>query len=214
MNVRRAPWIAVGIAVTALAATAFPAEALEYSREAGWWTSVTAQFVHWTRWMAVLDVGAAVGLAFALERRSRALASSALAGGMLATALCVALLLPEGAAYRGASGLATALYAALAADMLFDARDSRARLLPLASLAVFATKTVWEFATGTAPVVGSMQGVRVAPEVHAAAAVGGALVAALVRAQGCRSRSADRDARTVSGCSAPRCAARISAQRT
>lgn len=216
MNARQVPAVAAGIAMAATGLTCFPTPTLEFVRSSEPWRLLTAQFIHWTPGMAILDLGAALGIAIVLERRSRLLAVSATLVGLVATASCVALLLPTGSAYRGASGIATALYAALAIDTWLESRRTASRLLPLLSLAFFATKSAWELATGVSLFAGALPGVRVASEVHLGAACGGCFVALAVRTQWLRARrrSADRDARSASGCSEPKWAARISAQRS
>lgn len=181
MSARAVPWVAAGIAAAAGAAALAPAGALEYGCGDPWWRLLASQFVHWTPRMAALDLGAAIAIAATLERRSRRTTLAAALAGFAATAACVALLLPAGSTYRGASGIATALFAALAGELALRGPGRTRRLLAVAASSVFAAKCFSEFATGLAVAAGPMPGVRVAAEVHLAAWFAGTLAVLLLR---------------------------------
>lgn len=152
---------------------------LEYRRVAvlqgELWRPVTAQFVHWTPRMTVMDLGAMLILGACLEVRSRGLALATLAGAVLVIGLGIHLLLPEIGIYRGASGVDSALYVAFALEALRWSGKKAARWVVAAALLVFLLKVTWEAVTGEALAAGPLpEGVSVAPSVHLiGAAVGG-----------------------------------------
>ncbi len=157
-------------------------EALQYDRanvaSGAVWLLATGQFVHWSLRMAAFDLGAILLLGGLLEiRGARRLAAFALAAGAFATAAAVQFLPPYLALYRGASGLASALYVALAIELARTEAGWR-RGVALAAIAGFVLKVAWEMKTGQPIAAGAFPpGVIVASAVHAAASLAGALVA-------------------------------------
>ncbi len=170
--------VAVGFGLWASLAPG-PGPHLEYLRAAvaqgEIWRPMTGQFVHWTPRMTVMDLGAMLILGTCLEVRSRRLALATLTGSILVIGLGIHLLLPEIGTYRGASGVDSALYVAVALETLRWSGRTAARWVVAAALLLFLLKVTWEAATGEALAAGPLpQGVSVAPSVHLiGAAVGG-----------------------------------------
>lgn len=133
---------------------------------------------HWTHWTAehLLWDGLAAGvLAWLCGVRAPRRAAVALAAAAVAVPVAVLVALPEIVAYRGLSGLDSALYVLVATAMIRDAlREGRARaaLVPALALAAFVAKTVFELTTRSA--VFAETGAFVAvPLAHAAGAMVG-----------------------------------------
>ncbi|HEV7670872.1 MAG TPA: rhomboid family intramembrane serine protease [Thermoanaerobaculia bacterium] len=182
--VRRLPWLsaAVALAGTLVALCPATAQALQYDRagvtSGAIWLLLTSQLAHWSVRMAVFDLGAVLLLGALLEiRGARRLAALAIAGGALATAAVVQFLPPYFAFYRGASGLASALYVAAAIELAQTEAGWR-RLVALAAIAGFVLKVAWEVKTGQPIAMGAFPpGVVVTPVIHAAAGLAGAAAA-------------------------------------
>lgn len=159
----------------------FPAgaEILQYDRErvtsGAIWLLATGQIAHWSARMAAFDLGAVLLLGGLLEiRGNRRLAALAMTGGALATAAVVQWLPPRLAFYRGASGLASALFVALAIELARTETGWR-RGVALVAIAGFVLKVAWEVKTGQPIAAGALPpGVVVTPIVHAAAGLAGA----------------------------------------
>lgn len=183
--VRRLPWFSAAVALAGAVVALFPAslEALQYDRarvaSGAIWLLLTGQLAHWSLRMAVFDLGAVLLLGALLEiRGARRLAALAIAGGALATAAAVQFLPPHSAFYRGASGIASALYVAVAIELTRTETGWR-RFVALAAIAGFVLKIAWEAKTGQPFAAGTFPpGVAVTPAVHAAAGLAGAVAAA------------------------------------
>ncbi len=155
-------------------------EVLQYDRAATSngeiWRPFTSHFVHWTGRMALADLGALLILGSWVEIISRRLALACLAGGALITGAAIHLALTSFDTYRGASGIASALFAAAALELLQESRPGVARWVVALALVVFLAKLTFESATGKALAAGPLPiGVRVAPEVHLVGATAGVL---------------------------------------
>jgi hypothetical protein len=182
--VRRLPWLSAAVTLAGGVAALFPtgAEVLEYDRvrvtSGALWLLATGQLVHWSARMAAFDLGAILLLGGLLEiRGARRLAALAMAGGALATAATVQFLPPHLALYRGASGLASSLFVALAIELARTETGWR-RGVALAAIAGFVLKVAWEVKTGQPIAAGALPpGVVVTPIVHAAAGLAGAAAA-------------------------------------
>ncbi len=181
---RRLPWLSAALALAGTLAAFFPGcpEALQYDRlkvaSGAVWLLATGQIVHWSLRMAAFDLGAIVLLGGLLEiRGARRLAAFALTAGALATAVAIQLLPPHLALYRGASGLASALYVALAIELARTEAGWR-RGVAVAAIAGFVLKVAWEGKTGQPIAAGALPpGVVVASAVHVGGGLAGALVA-------------------------------------
>jgi len=175
---RRFPALTAALAASCTAASLVPAETLEYDRSrvaAGEvWRLITGQLVHWTPRMAALDTGMLLGLAIWLEvRGDRRLVALTLALGGGLTALAVHALSPDLIAYRGSSGLASALFV-LAAVRIVSATDPVTRNFAIAAVALFLAKAGFEFLAGQTLFAGPLPpGVHVVPLVHLLAGTGG-----------------------------------------
>lgn len=169
----RLPWLTAGFVALCAAASLVPsgAEALQYDREqvaAGKvWLLLTGQMVHWTVRMTVADLGTLLGLGAWLEiQGERKRLALALALGVALTAFAVHALSPDLSLYRGASGLASALFVLAALRIARDAQGTP-RLLAWLAAALFLGKDAWEAVTGQTLFAGPLpDGVEVVPLVH------------------------------------------------
>jgi rhomboid family GlyGly-CTERM serine protease len=175
---KRFPWITVALVALSAAASLVPAEALEYDRArvaAGEvWRLLTGQMVHWTARMAAFDLGMLLGLGIWLEvRGDRRLMSAALALGGALTALAVHALSPDLLAYRGSSGVASALFV-LAAVRIAKSPEPLPRALAITAVALFLAKAAFETLAGQTLFAGPLPpGVQVVPLVHLLGGLGG-----------------------------------------
>ncbi|MBI5433248.1 MAG: rhomboid family intramembrane serine protease [Planctomycetes bacterium] len=193
---RRVPWCTLGLVAAACVASFVDGAAerciltRDAVRDGELWRLASGHMVHTGRAFAALDLGVLLVLGAWLEFRSRALlVASVAAGGALAT-LAVWFVRPDVASYQGASALSSAVFAALAVELVLEPGARGRRVLAVAALALFAAKT-WFERDGTA-VVASLDGeLRVVAEAHAAGAVGGVLAAGLAALRN-RSRARTR----------------------
>ena len=160
------------LAAVALAASLAPGEGLEFVRErvgAGQsWRLLTCQLVHYTPRMAAWDLGTVVALVAWLEhRRDRRVAATSVAMGAVFTALAVHALSPDLVRYRGSSGIASALFVAVAVRSARGDGPLLSRVLAAIALTAFLAKVGIEAATGQACFAGTLPpGVAVVPLVH------------------------------------------------
>ncbi len=149
-----APWLTLGFVSLAAVASLEPglAERLVYERaavQAGEpWRLLTAQWVHGSPAMALLDLTVVGACGAWLERRSRGLALAVGGLALAAVALAVHTTQLQVERFEGSSGLAAALFAAVALDSALSAR--RGRLLAAALLAAVLAKASLEAWTGLA----------------------------------------------------------------
>lgn len=187
---RRWPWLTLsltGLGLLASLAARGPGT-LEYDRArvAGGevWRILTGQIVHWTARMTAADLGAVLVLGSWIEWRSRRLAALALAAGAVLIGLGIQFVSPGLERYRGASGLASALFVAGALELArrrpgaarggIDPAGGATRLAATFALALFVVKVTWEMITGRALFAGPLPpGVEVVPLVHLLGAFGG-----------------------------------------
>lgn len=181
---RRVPWLSASVVLAGALVALFPngSEVFEYDQaqvtSGAIWLLLTGQLAHWSLRMAAFDLGAVLLLGGLLEiRGARRLATLAIAGGALATAATVHFLPPHLALYRGASGLASSLFVALAIELVRKEAGWR-RMAALVAIAGFVLKVAWEVKTGQPIAAGALPpGVVVTPVVHAAAGLAGAAAA-------------------------------------
>lgn len=178
----RLPWLTVGLVATCAAASLVPggAETLQYDRarvatgEA--WLLLTGQMVHWTVRMTAADLGMLLGLGAWLEiQGERKRVALALILGAALSAFAVHALSPDLSLYRGASGLASALFV-LAALVISQKTAGVPRYLAWLAVALFLGKDAWEAFTGQTLFAGPLpDGVVVVPLVHLLGGLAGAL---------------------------------------
>src|SRR5262245_61940105 len=139
--------VTAALCAAALAALCLPAELCEYQRAAvargELWRLASVQLVHWTPRHAALDLAVPPGACAALERRSRTAAAGALLASLAAVAAAVHWGAPELARFRGASGLASGLVAALIVELLCTGGRA-ARALAAAAGVLFGAKLALE----------------------------------------------------------------------
>jgi rhomboid family GlyGly-CTERM serine protease len=177
---QRGPWVTVAIvlACAAIALTPGAAERLQYERAAvasgELWRLVTGQLAHWTPRMAAADL-LVVGIAGAwLEWRSRRLLVWTVAMAGAGVGLTIQAFTPHLASYRGSSGIASGLYAAVAGALIAERAPRWIRLAACLALLGLVGKTALEMATGDAIFAGPLPpGVSAVPEAHLAGALAG-----------------------------------------
>jgi rhomboid family GlyGly-CTERM serine protease len=161
--------IVLVLSVVVAAAAFVPGSWLELERGGAPWRILTCHLTHWTHEQLAWDGIAFFALAAACARRNR----SALQATLLASAVMVpvaVITLTDLAAYRGLSGLASAVFALI---LTLEARRSWAVALCAVG---FAGKLAFEFFAGSTLFVSNMgPGVVPVPVAHLAGAVVGAL---------------------------------------
>jgi rhomboid family GlyGly-CTERM serine protease len=132
--------------------------ALQWDREAiaagEIWRVITGHFVHWDGEHLFWDAAMFAVLGCLLEIRYRRAFLACLGSAALAISAAIWIFQPELATYRGLSGLDTALFAMLAADLLLESRRGaerslRAVALPALLLIGLLAKIAYEFIAGT-----------------------------------------------------------------
>lgn len=182
----RLPGASLLLAALALGVFLMPgaAELLQYDRAAvaagELWRLATCHWTHWDAGHLLWDMVVFALLGVVCEGRSRRRLWIALVLAALLVPAAVWLCLPDMEHYRGLSGLDSALFALLAAEVL---REKLREGKPLWALAVaaaalaFAGKISWELATGTAVFVDSAAaGMVPVPLAHLVGAACGAVV--------------------------------------
>ncbi|MGC3971686.1 MAG: rhombosortase [Pirellulales bacterium] len=149
--------VTVALTFFALAASAGPdvAECLAFDRGAiasgQVFRTLTGHFTHWTFEHTVWDVAVFVVLGAWCERRNRTTFLFTLLLGIGLIDAGVWLLRPDLAAYRGLSGLDSALFVLAAAHYAADARrtaDRSGMLVAAGAVALFVGKTLYETLAG------------------------------------------------------------------
>jgi len=193
----RAPVVIACFVAASVAASAVPGAAgfLEFDRAAPshgyFWRAATAQLVHWSVGMAAIDLAVVAIAGACLELRSRRIACWTLALAVVLVGLTVLYAIPSLERYRGSSGIAAAVVAALLVDVVRRERSPVRRVLAVAIGAAFVAKFAWELATGSAVPIGHLPpGIAVAPQVHVAGAIAGiaASLSSVSSSRACRSR--------------------------
>jgi rhomboid family GlyGly-CTERM serine protease len=132
-----------------------------------WWQVFTCHFTHWTYEQLAWDAVAFLALGAACARRHRAAFCATLLASAVLVPLAVLVFAPEVIAYRGLSGLDSALF------VLLLGLEARRNKLVAACAVAFIAKIVFELQTGATVFAGSVAPVPVA---HIAGAVAAALV--------------------------------------
>ncbi|HJQ38564.1 MAG TPA: rhomboid family intramembrane serine protease [Thermoanaerobaculia bacterium] len=147
-----------------------------------WWQVFTCHFTHWTYEQLAWDAIAFLALGAACARRHRAAFCATLLASAVLVPLAVLVLAPEVIAYRGLSGLDSALFVLLLGTVERRAlarRNGNGGLKPAAPLVIavcgiaFIAKIAFEMRTGATVFAGSVAPVPVA---HIAGAVAAVLV--------------------------------------
>lgn len=187
--------ITVLLAALAAAATFLgDGAALQYGRGAAPWTVFTSHLTHWTAEQFFWDVAVFVSLGLACERRCRKRFIMALSGSAIAIPLAVGALAPSIAAYRGLSGIDSALFALLVCTLAAERRDGGRAMhfLVCAAALGFGGKIVFELATGGTMFVSQLgAGIVPVPLAHAVGAAAGVIAYCLPAAARPRRRSVD-----------------------
>lgn len=156
------------IAAAVLAAAMLPVSWLELTRGGEPWRWVTGHLVHWSHEHLLWDLLAFVALGIACERRHRAAFHATLAASALLIPLAVWIFAPGILAYRGLSGIDSALFV-----LLLTLHRSR---ITLVLGCAFLAKMAFEMATGSTVFAGDLGGAVPVPVAHVAGAVAALLV--------------------------------------
>jgi len=181
------PWLTTAVVAAAWLSGIWPgAAALEYRRGsvAGGevWRLVTGQAVHWSPRMAAVDLGMVLLLGALIEARSRRLVAGTFIAGTIACGLGIRYLQPTLARYRGASGVASALLAALAVTLVLGGLSGWPRAAAALALALLLGKITAELVTGHAFFAGPLPaGIEVTPLVHLVGTLAGTAAALAIR---------------------------------
>jgi rhomboid family GlyGly-CTERM serine protease len=172
--------VTILLAIAALAATLGPGDALELRPGGEPWRIVTCHFTHWTYEQLAWDGLAFTALALACARRNRGAFHATLLASALLVPLAVLRFAPEVHAYRGLSGIASALFGLL---LVPPTRESRLYAMSSAIVTVaFFGKLGFELVTGGTVFVQDMgAGVVPVPVAHLAGALIGVTVGVLYR---------------------------------
>ena len=175
----------IAFAALVVAALPFASSALQYERDsimAGeLWRFATCHVTHWNGEHLLWDLLMFVVLAAWCERRNPLRMRMCLAFGVIAVSSTVFLFFPHMQAYRGLSGVDTALFTLLAVELFHEGRRERDRLQCIATgglLLGFVAKLAYEAIAGSTIFVDE-QAAGFAPLVwdHLAGAVVGMVVA-------------------------------------
>jgi rhomboid family GlyGly-CTERM serine protease len=187
----RAPWLTLALVGLALALHAWPGacELLAWDRAAlrggELWRLFTGHWVHWSRAHLLWDVGTFAALGAACELRSRRSFALCLAGSALAISLALLAWLPALDTCAGLSGIDSALFALLGAQLVGERWAQRrdcALALCGAACAAFVAKVGFELATGATLFVSQLgPGLAPLPEAHLVGGAAGILTALLAR---------------------------------
>jgi rhomboid family GlyGly-CTERM serine protease len=164
-------WVVAAVAIASVAATFVPGESLELHRNTELWRIVTCHFTHFSYEQLAWDALAFTLLAAACARRNRGAFHATLLASIVLIPLAVWAFAPQVTAYRGLSGLASAMFALL---LMLE----RHRLTwPVALLAIgFGAKLIFEAVTGGTVFVDSMgDDVVSVPVAHLAGALVGVI---------------------------------------
>lgn len=152
--------------------------ALQHGPGAPWWTVITSHLTHWTNEQFFWGIAVFIPLGIACERRCRTRFLLALSGSAVAIPLTVGALAPAIGAYRGVSGLDSALFALLACSVAGERRsgDRATLFLVGAAAAGFGGKIAFELATGSAVFATQLgAGIVPVPLAHAVGAAAGVI---------------------------------------
>jgi rhomboid family GlyGly-CTERM serine protease len=184
--------IAATVLVAAIHILPGAADALSFIRPASDvsfdWTLLTAHFTHWDLSHLIWDSLALLVLGWMIESRSVRLWWSVIGLGIVSVSLAVLLAEPSLRAYRGLSGIDSALFAAaviLVGREAHHHRDFMMTILASGLAIAFLAKVTWEWTTGIAlfaqPHDSDYAVVRIA---HLAGALAGAVAVWANRSKG------------------------------
>lgn len=146
-------------------------EWLELHRNFELWRIVTCHFTHWTYEQLAWDALAFLALGLACARQNRAAFHATLFASILLVPLAVLAFAPEVTAYRGLSGLASAMFA-----LLLTLQRRRMTWSVVLFAIGFAAKLAIEATTGGAVFANDMgAGVVAVPVAHVAGALIGVI---------------------------------------
>jgi rhomboid family GlyGly-CTERM serine protease len=159
------------LTLLAAAAALVDGSALELQRGGAAWRAFTCHLTHWTYEQLAWDGLVFLGLGLASARKDSAAVHATLLASAIAVPCAVLLFAPEVIAYRGLSGIDSALFALV---LVMHARNNPAVVLCAAG---FALKIAFEMTTGaTVFVSGLGPGVQPVPVAHVAGATVGLLI--------------------------------------
>jgi rhomboid family GlyGly-CTERM serine protease len=147
------------------------------------WRLVTGHFVHWSHGHLLWDVGTFLVLGAACELRSRKRLLVCLVASAIAIPGAIWLLLPELELYAGLSGIDSALFALLGAELVREHSKKGSPAATAIALVLglgFALKIGFEMTNGATVFVGDLApGIVPVPLAHLAGALVGLLASVL-----------------------------------
>lgn len=159
------------LTIAAVAAALLPGRLLELQRGGELWRIATCQFTHWSYEQLAWDGLSFLALGIACARRDRRSFHATLFASLVGVPLAVLAFAPHVSAYRGLSGIDSALFALLLAT------ESRRCSLATLFAAGFLAKIVFEALTGATVFVQELgPGVVAVPVAHIAGAAIGVTV--------------------------------------
>jgi membrane associated rhomboid family serine protease len=158
-------------AALAIAAAFLPGEWLELRSDASLLRIVTCHFTHWSHEQLAWDALAFTALGLACARRNARATYATLLASVFVIPVAVLAFAPEVVAYRGLSGLASAMFA------LLLVLERRRLTWPVVTFTIlFAAKLAFEAITGGAVFANDMgNNVAAVPVVHLAGALLGVI---------------------------------------
>gem|GEM_PF-6556031 len=154
------------LTLLAVAAALLDGSLLELRRGGELYRFLTCHFTHWTYEQLAWDALVFLVLGMACERRNRAAFHATLLASAIVIPIAVLLFAPNVTAYRGLSGIDSALFA-----LLLTLELRRSRMVALCAVA-FAAKIVFEMTTGSTVFVSDLgAGVVAVPIAHLAGAL-------------------------------------------
>jgi rhomboid family GlyGly-CTERM serine protease len=169
------------IAAATLAAALLPGAWLELTRDPEPWRMVTGHLVHWNHEHLLWDLLAFIALGIACERRHRAAFHATLTASAMVIPIAVWVFAPGIAAYRGLSGIDSALFVLLL--LLYRSP------ITLVLGGAFLAKIGFELVTASAVFAGDLGGAVPVPVAHLAGAAAALLVAGMTYWKPCGSFS-------------------------
>ena len=168
--------ILAAAAALAVAAAFVPGEWLELRRDADLLRILTCHFTHWTYEQLAWDALAFLALGIACARRNARATHATLLASALLIPVAVLAFAPEISAYRGLSGLASAMFALLLTTAGGPSSSPRLRMTAWAFAILFVAKLTFESLTGGAVFASDMGADVVAvPVAHLAGALIGVI---------------------------------------
>jgi len=160
----------ITLTLLTLAAALIPGSSLELQRGGAAWRMATCHFTHFTYEQLAWDALAFLILGIACARRNRGAFQATLLASIIVVPIAVLAFAPNVTAYRGLSGIDSALFA-----LLLTMESQRSRLVALCA-AGFVMKLIFEMTAGATVFVSAADFAPV-PVAHLSGAMVGMVIA-------------------------------------